>query len=849
MGRFMTTARSPIPPEEPAPSSLLSRNYFLVTSTGGAATRWLAATLNRHPEIVCSGGAGSLEEVMAYGSRPTGEQVERIAQTLLHPPQGSPTGTTLDTMFEELANHRGTARFVGNVHRESVASLHLQIRQRSPKHTFTVANVIRHPVPRTETKYNNELFNEASSPSARRLAAAQYQDRVGRFQDLVDRLTRRLARYELDLHKRLFIHSLMDTVEGMADFQVQSSPFSIPHFKMEQLKSDRDTFAALVGHLTADQLHPDEAYLDFVFSPENLNAERFRTDRLASIPPRDARAQWEAWEEWQRTAFVTAMEVHEFHKPFIAQGYSFDFVRTASWPGATLPRRTTPPPRNATQIDRIRNAVAPGRTTIAFFCASRAFRAQFGSLPAHLERQGHNVLYLYGEKHGGEFESHPTSFQVWDDICERLDFVDVFAVPNITQGLPNGSKKVLFQHNSFAEVPFPNQVSRDQALDPYAALVNHHAHFRAYLPLYDYILAASPMMMEFIRGELRFHGRVPVGAQGGTPVRSAAADGLLKGLHAQRVASRQCLIPAGYPPLDAGIRAAATAGPCEKVITYAPTLLKGKQGWAPYVSIQNSGRELLLQLLRRFPDYQIVFKPCHSEDAAVVEEILRACSPYLNFVHDTSSSNHQKLYARTSVLISDFSSTAYTFAFSNLRPVVFLSPRETDLPPVVRDGPFCTHRSTVGSVARSVEEAVDQVGTTLTRLKEAEGAIRELRKKLIYNIEASDRYLEQNFDHVLRDTPLPDWECYEWGSEDPLRRPDFSPGLLALPYPVVLESDLLGFDILSFRQRFHALAVTAGPVDLRSVSTTRLEGLTRQGRYFVSDSLQDIEGFVSRSQA
>ena len=122
--------------------------------------------------------------------------------------------------------------------------------------------------------------------------------------------------------------------------------------------------------------------------------------------------------------------------------------------------------------------------------------------------------------------------------------------------LPERSKKILFQHNSFAEVSFSNQVSAVPTADPYAALVNKHAHFKAFRPLFDYLVAASPMMATFVEEELRFYGRRQVGREETAPERSSDAEGLLRGLHRKRVAKRQCVIPCGYPPLDTTLRAA-----------------------------------------------------------------------------------------------------------------------------------------------------------------------------------------------------------------------------------------------------------------------------------------------------
>ena len=72
-----------------------------------------------------------------------------------------------------------------------------------------------------------------------------------------------------------------------------------------------------------------------------------------------------------------------------------------------------------------------------------------------------------------------------------------------------------------------------------------------------------------------------------------------------------------------------------------------------------------------FSDMKIVFKPYRDENPEIVTRIYTECQHLSNFSMDESGSDYWELYSRAKLLVSDFSSTAYTFALGMGRPVVF----------------------------------------------------------------------------------------------------------------------------------------------------------------------------------
>ena len=79
------------------------------------------------------------------------------------------------------------------------------------------------------------------------------------------------------------------------------------------------------------------------------------------------------------------------------------------------------------------------------------------------------------------------------------------------------------------------------------------------------------------------------------------------------------------------------------------------------------------------------------------------------FEIDFCGSNYWELYSRAQVLISDFSSTAYSFALGVGKPVVFFSPNENQLSDELKNNSYCSYRESIGLVALDIEDVLISV--------------------------------------------------------------------------------------------------------------------------------------------
>lgn len=422
------------------------------------------------------------------------------------------------------------------------------------------------------------------------------------------------------------------------------------------------------------------------------------------------------------------------------------------------------------QLSRVRQSAKSGDGSIAFFCPDAAFRTHFGNLPSLFQGQGHSVLFLYGTLIGGEFEEHPTSFYVGGDLIRDVDSVDLFFTGTIMDALPDHGKRALIHHGSFA----PSLLARLEKYDPappedvsedeeYRLAFEARTSFAAFYRLYDYYLVAARPFMNQICGIAMDFGLQECGVNPAiTPAkRHWHFDTFEHHLGGRRMAEKICVIPSGYPQIDNLASSLANYhGPID-TITYAPTPLNGKPRWEPYASIRLAGPAIIAALLKAFPTYRIVFKPYILDHNQWTQAVLDQFEGMPNFVVDWSGSNYGDLYARSALLVSDFSSTAYTYCFATLRPVIFYSGAEDQLPRSVSKEDYCVARSKVGDIVTTPEDLVKAVRTALDNPESYRQRIAAVRGEYVYHVGESEAYIAQSARMMIAGVQGPDWRCFQ----------------------------------------------------------------------------------------
>jgi hypothetical protein len=229
----------------------------------------------------------------------------------------------------------------------------------------------------------------------------------------------------------------------------------------------------------------------------------------------------------------------------------------------------------------------------------------------------------------------------------------------------------------------------------------------------------------------------------------------LEVIYTEKGLTGKCLIPGGYPKLDElMVRAADLNPPAQKTIIIAPTL----------VSLATEHVSLMNQILP-FIDYflsnswSVTFRP-HPLNLSPTNvycskfnEIIKRYQNNQNFTLDTSS-DYFTSYANASVMLSDISGTAYTYAFSFGRPVIFFDP---DVPSDFKQGLLYNNRGKMGRSVRSIIDLQGCLNDFVENYADLKDSVETFRGDTIFNLGTSADYFAENLDYILNNKKHPDW--------------------------------------------------------------------------------------------
>ncbi|MFC1918890.1 hypothetical protein ACFLWW_02840 [Chloroflexota bacterium] len=372
------------------------------------------------------------------------------------------------------------------------------------------------------------------------------------------------------------------------------------------------------------------------------------------------------------------------------------------------------------QKEKIKEALDPSRKTVAIYFPSAAYRENVGNIGDELRNKGYNVLTLIGAIAGDEHEKKNHVFYVGSGIIEDVDFVDVFICMTLSSNLPQNSKKVLFVHD-IHDSPVGD-------IDTQLELVFGYDYF--FLPS-CYVVNRVKQLVTMARD--KFSGDIVTNKQA-------------------------CLIPGGYIKLDRNRQYFEKHKQEIKTLIYAPTVTEGQKSLEDVVSVPQYGDKIVEAILNNFTDYDLIFRPHpHTLHTLAVQNIARKYAGHPRFTFDDNGSFYMENYSKSALMITDLSGTAYTYAFTTLRPVVFFSHVEDEVKKRFDGFRYIEDRSRIGYVAQDINEILEKIQLLLTDKDGFSARIQEYRDSLIYNIGKSEDYFVDNFEYIIEDKKHPDW--------------------------------------------------------------------------------------------
>ena len=206
------------------------------------------------------------------------------------------------------------------------------------------------------------------------------------------------------------------------------------------------------------------------------------------------------------------------------------------------------------------------------------------------------------------------------------------------------------------------------------------------------------------------------------------------------------LINTGYLKLDKVMKEMKKKKNIKSHILLAPTFSKQMINYNLFSKLDVIIDNILIN------GEKIIFRP-HPLDLTSrgnyknIKKIVKKYESNSNFFFDNSYS-YMDSYSKAKMLITDFSGTAYTFAYSTLRSVIFFSKNETKFSHTkMADLFYYKDRSFVGLVSQNINQLLSSIAKINKRKKYNKNKIFNLRKKRIKYLRVS---LDQTIMQILK---------------------------------------------------------------------------------------------------
>ena len=173
--------------------------------------------------------------------------------------------------------------------------------------------------------------------------------------------------------------------------------------------------------------------------------------------------------------------------------------------------------------------------------------------------------------------------------------------------------------------------------------------------------------------------------------------------------NKTSLINTGYLKLDHVYKNLKKNNLVEESILLAPTLSSMLTDY----NLDKFVDSMIGEILKN-DNFKLIYRPhpgdlINKEKKIIIKNIYEKYRNQSNFSFDDNTS-YLESYKKSKILVTDFSGTAYTYAFSKLRPVIFFSKNEEKLKKSELNELFYfKDRSTVGKIIQNIDRLNEEI--------------------------------------------------------------------------------------------------------------------------------------------
>ena len=312
------------------------------------------------------------------------------------------------------------------------------------------------------------------------------------------------------------------------------------------------------------------------------------------------------------------------------------------------------------------------------------------------------VILGYNLVSANEIKSLEKTFFINPGYLKFLKYIDIFLSSYVVYDLPKSLNKIYINHDIY-DTPMVN-VENEQNL------INN-------LIKCNYIFLSSEISISALQAKIdQYTDKI-------------------------KVNKKPKLINTGYLKLDHVHKQINKENLKEDSILLAPTLSSMFKEY----NLDEFLDKIIKELLDN-NDFKIIYRPhpgdkINRQKSLVIKNIFEKYQHNERFSLDNNVS-YLDSYKRSKILITDFSGTAYTYAFSKLRPIIFFSKNENKLiKSSLSELFFFKDRLNVGLISQNIDNLNKEIYSVNDQIKFFENKIRSLRSERIKFFENS---VEQN---------------------------------------------------------------------------------------------------------
>ena len=340
---------------------------------------------------------------------------------------------------------------------------------------------------------------------------------------------------------------------------------------------------------------------------------------------------------------------------------------------------------------------------VFFYFPVKSYQNNFLELIDELRKENNlDVILAYNKGSSNEVKNYDKAFFLNLGYLKYIHNIDIFLSSYMVYEFPNSLNKIYINHDIY-DTPWVNPEIEKKLIST--------------LVRYDYIFLSSDIAISELKKKINQYHNVKSNK------------------------NKISLINTGYLKLDHVHKNLKENNLPEESILLAPTLSSMLTDY----NLDKFVDSIIEEILKNHK-FKLIYRPhpgdlINKEKKIVIKNVYEKYKGQSNFSLDDNTS-YLESYKKSKILVTDFSGTAYTYAFSKLRPVIFFSKNEEKLKKSELNELFYfKDRGTVGKIIQDIDKLNKEINSIDNLINYYSTEINLLRSKRIKFFKVS---IEQN---------------------------------------------------------------------------------------------------------